>query len=125
MADEKRSILIIDDDDIQHLTARTMLGDDYEILSAKSGIEALEFFRQGHIPNLVLLDILMPEMDGWEIFNRIRAISLLEDVPIAFLTSLNGTAEENRARELGAADYIIKPFSKEGLLTRIKNIIDN
>ena len=124
MTNGKKNVLIIDDDDIQILIVRSMLEDDYEILTAQSGKEALEYFRQGHIPNLILLDILMPEMDGWEIFNKIRAISLLEDVPIAFLTSLNGTAEEERARELGAADYIMKPFSKEVLLTRIKNIME-
>jgi CheY-like chemotaxis protein len=71
------------------------------------------------------MDILMPNMDGWETYNRIRAITLLQNTPIAFLTSLNGPIEEKRATDVGAVDYIMKPYSKEDILTRIGIILKN
>jgi CheY-like chemotaxis protein len=122
MDGEKKNILIVDDDEIQLEHAKFMLQNDYTILTAKSGKEAVDYFLHQAAPHLVLLDILMPNMDGWETFNQIRGLSLLQNVPIAFLTSLNGTEEEKRAMEMGAADYIMKPFNKEDLLNRVKNI---
>jgi CheY-like chemotaxis protein len=120
---EKKKLLIVDDNEMELLVAQAMLKDEYEVLIAKSGKEALEYFFNGLIPDLILLDILMPTMDGWETYNRIRAIGFLQDIPIAFLTSLVGTTEEKRALEMGAADYILKPYEKKDLLSRIKNIL--
>jgi CheY-like chemotaxis protein len=120
---EKKKLLLVDDNEMELLVAKAMLKDEYEVLIAKSGKEALEYFFKGLIPVLILLDILMPNMDGWETYNRIRAIGLLQDIPIAFLTSLVGTTEEKRALEMGAADYIVKPYEKKDLLNRIKNIL--
>jgi len=124
MADEKKKILLIDDDIIQHNIVDNMLREDYEIFMAKSGNDALRYLYDGSFtPNLILLDILMPEMDGWEVFNRIKALSLLKNVPIVFLTAVNTTAEEKRAYEIGAADFITKPYVKEDLLGRISKVI--
>jgi CheY-like chemotaxis protein len=125
MADTRKKILLVDDDEFHLSVAETMLKGEYEIFTAKSGQDALESFRKGLVPNLVLLDILMPNMDGWETYNRIRAISLLQNTPIAFLTSINGPIEEKRAIDAGAADYIMKPYSKEDILARIKIILKN
>jgi len=125
MADEKKKILLIDDDVIQHHIAENMLKDDYEVFMTKSGKDALHYLYDGSfVPRLILLDILMPEMDGWEVFNRIKALSLLKSVPIVFLTAVNTTAEEKRAYEMGAADFITKPYVKEDLLERIKKVIE-
>jgi DNA-binding response OmpR family regulator len=65
----------------------------------------------------------MPNMDGWEVFNKIRGISLLKNVPIVFLTGVTEIAEKNRAVEIGAADYILKPFDRGDLMKRIKEIL--
>ena len=62
-------------------------------------------------------------MDGWETFNKIKAITCLKNVPIAFLTIEKGITEQNHAREIGAADYIIKPYKRKELLKRIKSIL--
>jgi CheY-like chemotaxis protein len=121
---DKKKILVIDDDEVHILTAESFLKDDYEVFSVKSGKEALEHLIKGNIPNLLLLDILMPNMDGWETFNRIKAISCLEDVPIIFLTSVSEIAEEKRAFEIGAKDYIKKPYVKNELLDRIKIVME-
>jgi putative two-component system response regulator len=102
-----------------------MLHDEYEIYKTKSGNEALKFlYSNSVVIDLVLLDILMPEIDGWEVFNRMRALSLLKKAPIAFITSINEQAEEKRAFNMGAADFIRKPYEEEDLKNRIKNILD-
>jgi DNA-binding response OmpR family regulator len=124
MDKEKNRILLIDDDEIQHQIAENMLSDEYELFKVKSGYDALNYLYNGSfVPQLILLDILMPEMDGWEVFNRIKALSLLKNVPIIFVTSLNAIEEEKKASEIGAADFIIKPFTKNDLLERIKKAI--
>jgi CheY-like chemotaxis protein len=122
--DEKKKILMIDDDEIQHKIAENMLCDKYQLFMAKSGEEALNYlYNKSFIPNLILLDIHMPEMDGWEVFNRIRAISLLKNVPIVFLTAVSESSEEKRAFDLGADDFITKPYQRENLLSRIEKLM--
>jgi putative two-component system response regulator len=121
---EKKKILLIDDDEFQHQILENMLKVEYELFKAKSGDDALNYLYNGSfVPQLILLDILMPEMDGWEVFNRVRAISLLKNVPIIFVTSVDTTEEEKRANEIGAADFIKKPFTKSDLMERIEKVM--
>ena len=122
---EKKKILMVDDDEIHLSLAQNILMEKYEILTAKTGKEALDYFMNSNFPDLVLLDILMPNMDGWETYKRIRALSFLKDIPIAFLTSVTDTAEKERAREIGAVDFIAKPCEKKELLKRIRKILKN
>jgi len=95
----------------------------YEFYIAKSGREALKHLSGGFFPDLILLDIIMPEMDGWETFSRIKDLGLISNIPIAFLTSAHGAEEQNHAKEIGAADYILKPYTREVLLKRIGIIL--
>jgi len=122
---EKRKLLLVDDDEIHLAITGNMLKGEYEIITAKSGKEALGHLLKGVVPDLILLDIVMPNMDGWETYNRIRGISLLRDVPIAFFSSLDGKDEAQQAREMGAADFIPKSCQKEEFLTRVDTIITN
>jgi len=123
--DEKKKILLVDDDEIEHDIAKNILSDKYEVYTAKSGKEALNYlYNSGFIPSLVLLDILMPEMDGWDLFNRIKAISFLKNVPIVFLTSMNKAEGEKRAHDVGADDFITKPYESDKLLGRIEEILN-
>jgi CheY-like chemotaxis protein len=120
----KKKILLIDDDEMHLITAELYLKDEYEVLKTKSGNEALALLNnKENIPDLILLDILMPEMNGWEVFKKIRAIPLI-DIPIAFLTSENAQAEKDRAVKLGAADYITKPFNMTLLKSKVKDILN-
>ncbi|MDR1840286.1 MAG: response regulator [Treponema sp.] len=123
--DEKKKILLVDDDEIEHDIAKNILSDKYEVYTAKSGKEALNYlYNSGFAPSLILLDILMPEMDGWDLFNRIKAISFLKNVPIVFLTSVNKTEGEKRAHDIGADDFITKPYESDKLLDRIEKILE-
>jgi len=119
-----KKILLVDDNDIHLLLAENILNTKYECITAKSGKEALNYLSKGSVPDLVLLDILMPEMSGWETYNKIRGISLLRDVPIAFLTSVGGFLEKMEADKIGAADYIEKPYKGDELLKRVETIIE-
>jgi len=119
----KKKILLVDDDEIILSHAKLILDSEYEVIAVKSGKEALKLLLQGLVPNLILLDIIMPNMDGWEIFNRLKNILVLQKVPIAFVTSLREEKDEMQAYELGAADFIKKPYIREDLLNRVKAII--
>ena len=121
--DEKKKILAVDDDETQLTILKTILSVEYNVITAESGKQAVEHLYSGFIPDLILLDIIMPEMDGFEVFNRIRAISELQKIPIAFLTSVSGAAEMQQAWDIRAVDYITKPYSKENLLRRIHNAL--
>ena len=124
-AEAKKKILVVDDDEILLSLAEGMLESKYDVLTAKSGKEAITMLLEGSIPCLILLDIIMPHMDGWETYNKLRGLSLLKDCPIAFVTSLITEEHKEQASRLGAAGYIIKPYKKEDLLYKVDNIIAN
>jgi CheY-like chemotaxis protein len=100
-----------------------MLGDEYEVTTVNSGKEALKLFFQGFVPNMVLLDLTMPEMGGWDTFVRIRDISKLHKTPIAIYTSSDDPKDRAKAKELGAVDYIKKPLAKAEMLEKVARLI--
>ena len=119
----RKKILLVDDNEIQLEILVSMLEDEFFLATAKSGKEAMGFLLKGLAPHLILLDIVMPDMNGWETFNRLKAISCLQDVPIAFITSLDEKTDSERAYTMGAADFITKPVERDDLLARIKGIL--
>ena len=125
MADNtKKKVLLVDDDEMQLTTAELFLKDEYEIYKKTSGEEALEYLSSKKItPDLIMLDILMPKMDGWEVLKRIRTIGFLKNVPIVFLTSLEEEAEKKQAYKLGVTDFITKPYNMMDLKRRVKDAI--
>jgi len=120
---KKKKILAVDDSEIDLEILEFMLKDKYTVLPTKSGKEALDYLLHFSNVDLILLDLIMPEMDGWETFSRIRDLGNITDVPIAFVTSVHGKEEQDRAKEMGAADYIFKPFAREELINRIDIIL--
>jgi len=121
--DEKAKILIVDDDNIHLEMVDMVLKSKYEVHTSLSGKEALGLFYQGLVPQLILLDLIMPDMDGWNTYSRIKAISELHDTPIALFTSSTAPEDIKKAQEIGAVDYINKPFVGEDLLKRIEKIL--
>ena len=97
-----------------------ILRDDYAILAATSGDKALELARRAPLPDLILLDIMMPGMDGHEVCRRLKADPHTRDIPVIFLTSLSDEDDERLGLELGAEDYIIKPISPPIVRARVK-----
>ena len=123
VGNEKQKILVVDDDGIHLEMVEAVLSNEYNVLTATSGKEALGLFYQGLVPQLILLDLIMPDMDGWDTYNRIKAISNLHDTPIAFFTSSNDPKDIQHAHKIGAVDYIKKPYDKDDLLKRVENIV--
>ncbi len=113
-------ILIIDDDQTQHL----ILGEyfkqaGYEVIHAKDGAQGLRM-AEAHKPDLILLDLQMPVMDGFKTLETIRGKADFQDTPVLLLTSLNRERLKIKGLEIGADDYITKPFNKAELLARVK-----
>jgi len=123
--DEKQKILVVDDDTIHLEMVEVVLQNEYDISCSKSGKEALNLFYQGLIPNLILLDISMPGMDGWDTYNRIKALSNMHDIPIAFFTGSTDPKDIRHANDIGAVDYIKKPYEKEDLINRVGKLLNN
>jgi methyl-accepting chemotaxis protein len=123
VGNEKQKVLVVDDDEVILTMVNSILKDNYDVITVKSGKEALGLFYQGLVPELILLDLIMPEMDGWDTYSRIKAISGLHDTPIAVFTSSEDQKDVQRAREMGAVDYIKKPAKKDDLLSRIGKIL--
>ena len=101
-------ILIIDDDLMLLKTAEEILSDQYNVSVAKSGIQALNLLNKNIIPDLILLDIDMPQMDGYETLEEIKKIPRCELIPIIFLTGFSEMDYEVRGLKAGAVDYIVK-----------------
>jgi methyl-accepting chemotaxis protein len=121
--DEKKKILVVDDEEIDLEMVMSVLQGKYDMFTAKSGKEALGLFYQGLVPDLILLDLIMPDMDGWDTYGRIKVIGGLHDIPIAFFTVSDDPKDIQHAHEIGAVDYIKKPYDKDDLLNRIKKIL--
>ena len=120
---ERKKILIVDDNEIHLSLAEATLNLKYDVITAKSGHDALMKIVKGNIPDLVLLDIVMPGMDGWDTYTNLNGITLLRDIPIAFLTSSDRKEDRKYARKLGSADYITKPYTEEELLRSVETIL--
>ncbi|MCL2480345.1 MAG: methyl-accepting chemotaxis protein [Spirochaetaceae bacterium] len=121
--DEKHKILMVDDDEIHLEMAKGFLENNYDIIATKSCEEALKLLYQGLDPDFILLDLVMPQVDGWDAYDRFKALSNLHHVPIAIFTSSDDPDDMSRAKKMGAADYIKKPCQKSELLERIEKIM--
>ena len=118
--------LLVADDVPGNLTVLGELLRDagYQVKAANSGRAALRYAAQPPHPDLILLDVMMPEMDGYQVLARLRADPATDSIPVIFLTALNDTQDEERGLELGAADYITKPFHPALVLARVRTQLE-
>jgi len=118
-----KKILIADDHpEVVELVRVTLEGGNYEIVDASNGKEALEKIRKMK-PDLVLLDIIMPKMDGFEVCRKLRKDPQIKEIPIIMLTAKGQAVDQEKGRQIGARDYITKPFSPSALLVKIEEIL--
>lgn len=114
-----KKILVVDDEkDIVDLLKYNLTKEGYQVLTAYDGERAIELSK--HQPDLILLDVMLPEVDGFEVIKTIRKHKLTENLPVIFLTAKGSEVDEIVGLELGADDYIVKPISMPKLLARIK-----
>lgn len=117
---EKERILIVDDTPANiHILMKT-LKDDYTVIAATSGGKALLLANADEPPDLILLDIMMPEMDGYQTIQQLKAQKTTKDIPVVFITAMTEAEDEQKGLELGAVDYITKPFNPSLVISRIR-----
>ena len=121
---EKKKILIADDNENIRDALTYLLEDEgYALSMAKDGSDALKKVREFH-PDILFLDIMMPEMNGYEVCRVIKSDPKLKNIYVIMLTAKGQVAEQERGKEVGADEYIVKPFSPMEILSKIKNILD-
>ena len=115
------SIVLIVDDSPQNLgVLGALLEPDYRVRTANSGERALRLLAQAPRPDLVLLDVMMPGIDGFEVLRRMQASDDMRDIPVIFTTAMTTSVDESRGFELGAVDYITKPLRPAIVLARVQ-----
>jgi len=118
-ADEKKLVLVVDDATANLQVVHSMLKDDFKIRVATSGAKALALVKDKQQPDLILLDVAMPGMDGYELCAILKATPEARDIPVIFLTGKTKCDEETKGFEVGAVDYIHKPFSPAVVKARV------
>ena len=117
---DQKSILIVDDEIIQIKALAHLLENEYTIHIAKSGKDAIEIAEK-HTPDLILLDVLMPDMDGYETISHLKSNSSTSNIPVVFTTGLRDEEDEVKGLEHDIADYITKPFNPKIVRLRVRN----
>lgn len=121
---EKKKVLLVDDSNTVLLMQQMMLRDGgYEVVTAKNGIEAVEKARAER-PDLILLDVVMPEMNGFEACRRIREMEAMKSVPIIMVTTRSEEMNVRTGYESGCSAYITKPFKSAELLSKLRRFLE-
>ena len=118
--EKKHSILVIDDEKANIITLRHMLGNDYKLYAAKTGFEGLALAKK-HVPDLILLDIMMPVMNGYEVYMILKNSEKTQNIPVIFISGLTDEDNVEKGMALGVVDYITKPFKSYVVKLRVEN----
>jgi adenylate cyclase len=124
MANEKQTILVVDDATENIDVIVGLLKDQYRVKAATNGLKALKIVNSGNPPDLILLDIMMPEMNGYEVIETLKSQSSTRDIPVIFLTGKSEASDETKGFEMGAVDYISKPFNPSIVKARVNTQIE-
>lgn len=120
MCKEKATILVVDDEPIYVEILRSFLAPDYHVISAEGPSQALEIL-EGTLPDLILLDVMMPDMDGYELCRILKLAPATAKIPVIFVTALGDMEGETRGFDAGAIDYVTKPFNPVVVRARVRN----
>ena len=118
-----RILIVEDDPDLVALLKRWLERDGHLVEHAADGAAALAVLKWDPLPHLVLLDVMLPKMDGFEVLQRLRAAPRTKELPVVMVTSFSRDRDAARGRELGANDYIVKPLMELDFLKRIEHLI--
>ena len=120
--EKKNSLLVVDDEKANLKTLAHILISEYIIYTASSGADAIEKAKE-YMPDLILLDILMPDMDGYKVLAALKESVKTRNIPVIFITGLSSVEDEEKGMDMEAADYIHKPFSTKIVKSRVRNQI--
>ena len=122
-ADGKPTILVADDEeDVRELVTYRLTRSGYNVIGARDGLEALELATE-RAPDLMVLDVMMPKLDGYELTRRVRAEEALRSIPVILLTARSQESDVDRGFEVGADDYLRKPFNPDELVARVRAVL--
>lgn len=116
-------ILVVDDERINIQVITAALRDEYEIVPAQNGYDAISLLKE-HKPDLILLDVMMPDLSGFDVCSIIKADASFADIPVIFLTALDTQEGELKGLELGGIDYLMKPVNFDLLRLRVRNHLE-
>jgi DNA-binding response OmpR family regulator len=117
------TILVADDEeDLRELVTYRLTRSGYRVIGAGDGLEALELAAE-RTPDLMVLDVMMPKLDGYELTRRIRAEAALSSIPVILLTARSQESDIDRGFEVGADDYLKKPFNPDELVARVRAVL--
>ena len=118
--ENNRTVLIVDDELPNIIALTHILKPDYDVSAVKSGEEAITAAAE-FLPDVILLDIIMPDRDGYGVISELKSSEKTKDIPVIFITGLRDAQAEEKGLNLGAADYITKPFSPAVVKLRVRN----
>ncbi len=122
-SEKQRRIVCVDDDpDLCQLIKVMLEPHNFEVIETHGGLEGITAIREEE-PDLVLLDLMMPDMDGWELFRQMQQLAELKEIPVIVVTARSNRAERELGRIVGIDDYIIKPFTRKDLIERINKAL--
>ncbi len=124
MADTQPTILIVDDTPENLSVLGELLQRSYRVRAANSGRRALQIAQSQPTPDLILLDVMMPEMDGYAVLSQLRGNPLTQNIPVIFVTAMDGTEDEEHGLDCGAVDYITKPIRPAIVLARVRTQLE-
>lgn len=116
-------ILVVDDSpSVRHMTSKVITSAGWQAITAKDGVEAMETLRSGELPDVILTDVEMPRMDGYELVSYVQKDELFRDIPMVFITSRASEKHRERAAELGVTEYLTKPFVEADLVELVERL---
>ncbi|HZV81021.1 MAG TPA: response regulator [Geobacteraceae bacterium] len=123
MEAKRFKVLAVDDEPVNLMLLEKILRDSHDIILASSGVEAIAKVKE-HEPDLILLDVMMPEMSGFDVCRQLKADERYREIPVIFITALSGGDNESKGLQLGAMDYIVKPFIINHIRLRVRNQLE-
>lgn len=119
-----KKILIVDDKPSISKLIVQFLKKTYNVTTKEDGLEALSLLHSGDIPDLIITDLQMPNLDGFELIKRVKESGLFRDIPIVVLSSKDSSSDRIKCLKMGAEDYLVKPFNPEELQIRVERILE-
>ncbi len=121
----KKQILAVDDDSSIRELLEFLLRNDYHVITKKDGMEAMMWLSEGNIPDLIITDIDMPRLNGYEFFKNVRRSGFYRDIPIMVISGLENSKFIITCLQQGADDYILKPFNPESLYAKVERVLNH
>lgn len=119
----KKQLLAVDDDSSIRELLEFLLRSEYDVVTKKDGMEAMMWLSEGNIPDLIITDVDMPRLNGYEFFKNVRRSGFYRDIPIMVLSGLENSKLIITCLQQGADDYILKPFNPESLYAKIERVL--